>query len=49
MEVKLVVADGKNAGKAIKIPGPKFLVGRADDCHRIARLPSGDRVGSRAG
>lgn len=32
MEVRLIVADGKNAGKAIKVPGPKFLIGRADDC-----------------
>ena len=32
MEVKLIVVDGKNAGKAIKVPGSKFLIGRADDC-----------------
>ena len=33
MEVQLVVASGSKAGQAILIPGPKFLIGRADDCH----------------
>jgi len=32
MEVKLVVANGKNAGQTIPIVGPKFLIGRAEDC-----------------
>lgn len=32
MEVKLVVANGKNAGQEIPVTGPKFLIGRADDC-----------------
>jgi hypothetical protein len=32
MEVKLVVASGKNAGKKIAVPGPKFFIGRAEDC-----------------
>ena len=32
MEVKLVVANGKNVGQEIPVPGPKFLIGRADDC-----------------
>ncbi len=32
MEVKLVVVNGKNAGQGIPVNGPKFLVGRADDC-----------------
>jgi len=32
MEVKLVVANGKNAGQEIPITGPRFLVGRAEDC-----------------
>jgi pSer/pThr/pTyr-binding forkhead associated (FHA) protein len=32
MEVKLVVANGKNIGQEIPVTGPKFLVGRADDC-----------------
>jgi hypothetical protein len=33
MEVKLVVANGKNAGQKIAVPGPKFFIGRAEDCH----------------
>ncbi len=33
MEVKLVVANGKNAGQVVKVAGPKFLIGRAEDCH----------------
>ena len=32
MEVKLVVANGKNIGQEIPVTGPKFLIGRADDC-----------------
>ena len=32
MEVKLVVANGKNIGQEIPVAGPKFLIGRADDC-----------------
>ena len=32
MEVKLVVAHGKNAGQKIAVPGPKFFIGRAEDC-----------------
>ncbi len=32
MEVKLVVANGKNVGQDIPITGPRFLIGRADDC-----------------
>jgi predicted component of type VI protein secretion system len=32
MEVKLIVVGGKQAGKEIPVPGPKFLIGRADDC-----------------
>ena len=32
MEVKLVVAQGKNAGQKIAVPGPKFFIGRAEDC-----------------
>ena len=32
MEVKLIVAGGKQAGKEIPVPGPKFLIGRAEDC-----------------
>lgn len=33
MEVKLVVANGKRAGEGIVISGPKFIIGRAEDCH----------------
>jgi len=33
MEVRLKVLSGKHAGKKIPIRGPKFLIGRADDCH----------------
>jgi len=33
MEVQLVVASGNKAGQTIPIQGPKFLIGRADDCH----------------
>jgi predicted component of type VI protein secretion system len=32
MEVKLVVLGGKQGGKEIPVSGPKFLIGRADDC-----------------
>jgi pSer/pThr/pTyr-binding forkhead associated (FHA) protein len=33
MEVKLVVALGKSAGKEVRVVGPRFLIGRAGDCH----------------
>jgi hypothetical protein len=33
MDVKLKVLEGKNAGQEIKVPGKKFLIGRAEDCH----------------
>lgn len=33
MEVKLVVVHGKHAGQEIPIPGPKFFIGRAEDCN----------------
>ncbi len=32
MDVKLVVANGKYAGKVIPVVGPKFFIGRAEDC-----------------
>ncbi len=32
MEVSLKVTAGKNAGQEIRITGPKFYIGRADDC-----------------
>lgn len=33
MDVQLVVASGSKAGQVIPITGPKFIIGRADDCH----------------
>jgi pSer/pThr/pTyr-binding forkhead associated (FHA) protein len=33
MDVKLFVVEGKNAGQKIAVPGPKFFIGRAEDCH----------------
>ena len=33
MEVSLKVVVGANAGKELKVPGPKFFIGRAEDCH----------------
>ncbi len=32
MEVKLKVVAGNAAGQLIPVPGPKFLIGRAEDC-----------------
>jgi len=33
MDVRLVVANGRNIGHVIPITGAEFLIGRADDCH----------------
>jgi pSer/pThr/pTyr-binding forkhead associated (FHA) protein len=33
MLVRLKILQGSNAGKEIKIPVPKCLIGRGDDCH----------------
>jgi pSer/pThr/pTyr-binding forkhead associated (FHA) protein len=33
MEVQLKVIVGSNAGQVLKVSGPKFFVGRAEDCH----------------
>lgn len=33
MKVKLKVAKGPNAGQEVKIPMPKCVIGRGDDCH----------------
>lgn len=33
MEVKLVIASGKNAGQVVPVKGGRFLIGRAKDCH----------------
>jgi pSer/pThr/pTyr-binding forkhead associated (FHA) protein len=32
MDLKLKVAVGKSAGQELRIPGPKFLIGRGEDC-----------------
>ncbi len=32
MEVTLTVVEGKNAGKEVPVAGPKFFIGRAEDC-----------------
>jgi predicted component of type VI protein secretion system len=32
MDVKLIVLEGKNAGKQIPVTGRRFCIGRADDC-----------------
>jgi pSer/pThr/pTyr-binding forkhead associated (FHA) protein len=33
MQVRLKILIGSNAGKEIKIPTPKCVIGRGDDCH----------------
>lgn len=33
MDVKLIVVGGKHNGQAISVRGPKFFIGRAEDCH----------------
>lgn len=33
MQVRLKIMQGSNAGKEIKIPAPKCVIGRGDDCH----------------
>lgn len=33
MDVKLIVASGKNKGESILVTGPKFFIGRSEDCH----------------
>ena len=32
MDVRLVLQGGKNHGQAIPVRGPKFLIGRAEEC-----------------
>lgn len=32
MELKLKILGGRNAGHEIDVPGPTFLIGRADEC-----------------
>jgi len=33
MQVRLKILQGANAGKELKIPAPKCVIGRGDDCH----------------
>src|SRR5688572_27856717 len=33
MQVRLKILHGSNAGKEVKIPVPKCLIGRGDECH----------------
>jgi pSer/pThr/pTyr-binding forkhead associated (FHA) protein len=33
MEIQLKVLVGNNVGQVLKVPGPKFFIGRAEDCH----------------
>lgn len=37
MDVKLRVLGGKNAGQEIAVPAPRFLIGRAPECHLRAK------------
>ena len=41
MEVKLIVASGKNQGKEIALPGPHFLIGRGEGCQL---RPASERI-----
>jgi predicted component of type VI protein secretion system len=44
VEVKLIVVGGKHPGQVIPVPGPEFLIGRADECQL---RPQSDRVSRR--
>jgi len=33
MQVKLIIIEGKHVGKELPVHGPKFFIGRAEDCH----------------
>ena len=33
MQVRLKILQGSNTGKELKIPSPKCVIGRGDDCH----------------
>jgi pSer/pThr/pTyr-binding forkhead associated (FHA) protein len=41
MEVKLIVASGKNKGKEIRLTGQQFLIGRGEGCQL---RPASDRI-----
>ena len=43
MDVRLKVVQGKPLGKLFLLPPPRFLIGRADDCHL---RPNSDLVDS---
>jgi pSer/pThr/pTyr-binding forkhead associated (FHA) protein len=58
MEVQLKVLVGSSAGQTIKVPGPKFYIGRSEDCqlrprsdlisrHHCAIIVEGDYVAVR--
>ena len=58
MEVQLKVLVGSSAGQTIKVPGPKFYIGRSEDCqlrprsdlisrHHCAIIVEGDYVAIR--
>ncbi len=32
MDVKLIVVEGKNAGQKVPVQGPKFFIGRSEEC-----------------
>jgi len=44
MEVKLVILGGKSAGREIPVPGPEFVIGRAEGCQL---RPRSDHVSRR--
>jgi pSer/pThr/pTyr-binding forkhead associated (FHA) protein len=44
MQVRLKILHGTNAGKDVKIPAPKCVIGRGDDCHL---KPQSDAVSRR--
>lgn len=44
MKLKLKVLKGSGAGKEVKIPTPKCLIGRGDDCHM---RPKSDAISRR--
>ncbi len=41
MDVKLKVTNGRHTGREIAVKGPKFFIGRAEDCHL---RPASDQV-----
>ncbi len=41
MDVRLIVTNGRHTGREIPVKGPKFFIGRAEDCHL---RPASDQV-----